>query len=244
MKNSILPNPEYVQYKKNLKKAESFYKLFIAPDNLVFDIGANYGHRVKVFLALKARVVAVEPQNKCASFLRGMFGHRVTVVQKGVGATDGEMDFYTSDNTALSSFSLDWINTVKQTDRFIGNEWNQPVKVPIVTLKGLISDYGKPDFLKVDVEGMEYDVFSTLAENISVISFEYAVPENIENLKKILAFLDKLSSYEFNYSAGETMSLRLQQWQGFADFSAHINTNDFIQTSAGDVYARLISIEK
>ena len=42
-----------------LPKAISFYKQFIQENELVFDVGANIGNRVKAFLAIKANVVAV-----------------------------------------------------------------------------------------------------------------------------------------------------------------------------------------
>lgn len=43
----------------------NFYSKFIKADDLVFDIGANIGTRVKIFLKLGANVVAFEPQPDC-----------------------------------------------------------------------------------------------------------------------------------------------------------------------------------
>src|SRR5689334_4646326 len=42
-----------------------FYRQFVGPGDLVFDVGANVGHVTKVFLRAGARVVAIEPQSIC-----------------------------------------------------------------------------------------------------------------------------------------------------------------------------------
>src|SRR5688572_28540682 len=51
-----------------------FYRQFLAPGELCFDVGANVGNRVKIFLKPGARVVAVEPQRECVRTLRAAFG--------------------------------------------------------------------------------------------------------------------------------------------------------------------------
>jgi hypothetical protein len=40
----------------------TFYRQFIRPGDLCFDIGANVGHKTEMFLSLGARVISVEPQ--------------------------------------------------------------------------------------------------------------------------------------------------------------------------------------
>src|SRR6266481_9284314 len=47
-----------------------FYRQFIQPGDLVFDVGANIGGKTAAFLSLGARVVAVEPNPVCAHRLR------------------------------------------------------------------------------------------------------------------------------------------------------------------------------
>src|SRR5271154_272335 len=42
-----------------------FYKQFIKPGDLVFDVGANIGVKTAAFLAAGARVIAVEPVPFC-----------------------------------------------------------------------------------------------------------------------------------------------------------------------------------
>src|SRR4051812_11866348 len=49
------------------------YSRFLRPGDLVFDIGANVGQRVKVFARMGVTVVAVEPQDVCMTFLRSLY---------------------------------------------------------------------------------------------------------------------------------------------------------------------------
>ncbi|HLT12150.1 MAG TPA: FkbM family methyltransferase, partial [Micromonosporaceae bacterium] len=44
------------------RKMVRFYRQFLAPGELGFDIGAHVGSRVRAWRRLDARVVAVEPQ--------------------------------------------------------------------------------------------------------------------------------------------------------------------------------------
>jgi hypothetical protein len=48
-------------YWAEVRKIREFYRPFVKPGSLVFDIGANRGVHTREFLALGARVVAVEP---------------------------------------------------------------------------------------------------------------------------------------------------------------------------------------
>jgi FkbM family methyltransferase len=239
VKNSIVPNNSYTQAKIDYNSALKFYDLFISENDLVFDIGANYGSRVKIFLGLKANVVAVEPQSKCVKFLKSMYGSKAIILEKGVGAKLGEMDFYTSDNSALSSFSEEWINKVKESNRFENFNWQKPVKIPVTTLEALIAEYGQPSFIKIDVEGLEHDVLMGLNVKVDQLSFEYAVPENLPELTNCLMRLKVLGEYLVNFSKGESMNLHFEVWKSIDDFLQYISTSEFQETFAGDIYVKL-----
>src|SRR5690349_11141019 len=78
-----------------MKRVESFYSQFVKAGDLCFDIGANMGSRIAVFLKLKARVVALEPQEKCLRELHKVFhGYDVKVIPKGAGATNEVKEFF------------------------------------------------------------------------------------------------------------------------------------------------------
>jgi FkbM family methyltransferase len=66
-----------------------------------------------------------------------------------------------------------WISRVEQSGRFRKSvTWTDWQDVETTTLDSLISEYGVPHYLKVDVEGFETSVFRGLHTAISYLSFE------------------------------------------------------------------------
>lgn len=218
------------------EKRKAFYAQFVKAGDLVFDVGANMGNRVGPLLSLGARVVAIEPQDYCVKFLRYKYGNEITVVQKGVGASEGFLDLHLADFNTLSSFSPDWIEKAKN-HRFHNVNWNKTIRVEITTLDRLIETFGPPSFIKIDVEGFEPEVLKGLHHTVKVISFEYLQPEMRDNLLTCLALLSNNVSVECNYSEGESMQFALPDWMPFDEFSKHIQTTAF-QRTCGDIYVR------
>ncbi len=104
-----------------------FYSAFISPGNLCFDIGANVGNRVRVFLKLQADVVAVEPQDECVKFLKVVYGNnrRLTLVQKALGEENGLAELHQSNANTISSLSQEWIEAVRNSGRFSEYTWDK-----------------------------------------------------------------------------------------------------------------------
>src|SRR5689334_2613528 len=75
-----------------------FYREFIGPDDLVFDIGANKGGKTAAFLSLGSRVVAAEANPICVAAMRRRFEkpiteHRLCVEATAVADEVGEVTF-------------------------------------------------------------------------------------------------------------------------------------------------------
>ena len=51
-----------------------FYRQFLDPGDVAFDIGAHVGSRVRAWRRLGVRVIAVEPQPDCLRVLRVLYG--------------------------------------------------------------------------------------------------------------------------------------------------------------------------
>ena len=178
--------------KELAKKRIKFYQNFIDPGDLVFDVGAHLGNRVEAFLAIGARVVAVEPQESCSKILRKKFGQTVSIIKKGLGSTIGKKKFYISSVTTLSTFSDQWISAVKQ-GRFKKQKWNDVGEIEITTLDNLIEKSGNPDFVKIDVEGYEAEVLKGLSKSVKMLSYEYTTPEMFEKVLECLNLVYKIN---------------------------------------------------
>ena len=218
-------------------KRKNFYAQFLRKGDTYFDIGANYGNRISPIIKLEVGlIIAVEPQEACCIYLKETF-KGITVLQNGVGAVAETKTFYVSSDSVLSSFSQDFIDKTGDT-RFVGNTWNETKQIEIITLDSIIEKYGTPDFVKVDVEGFEPEVFKGLSKPLKVVSFEYTVPELSDNLFPVIEKLNSLGNCTFNYSIGESMELHLKGWVSFESIKNILETSSFIATGFGDVYAK------
>jgi FkbM family methyltransferase len=227
------------QEKKNSRKRTAFYSTFLKPDDLVFDVGANIGNRVESFLEIGCKVIAVEPQQECIKILNAKFGSRIKIIEKGLGAIEEEKTFYIADVNTISSFSEEWINSVKES-RFNRNTWSEQRKIQLTTLDQLIKQFGTPAFCKIDVEGYELEVLKGLTTIIPRISLEYTVPEQTANLVKCLGYCNDLSvNYKYNYSITEDMIFQLENFLPFDEFISHVSSEKFINTAFGDIYVTL-----
>ena len=224
---------------KLLPERITFYRQFISASDLVFDVGANVGNRVEAFLACGATVIAVEPQPNCVATLNKKFGNKITIENVGLGDTFGELQMQISSDSTVSSFNEDYINKTK--DRFKYSKWEDTIQVKIKTLDSLIQHYGVPQFCKIDVEGFELQVLKGLHQSIPYISFEYCVPEMLDQAQDCIAYLHHLSpTSTFNYSIEETMKWALPNWMAYDEFKEHILSPTFAHTLFGDIYIKSI----
>lgn len=223
----------------NRGKRLAMYGQFIKKGDLVFDVGANEGNRTDIFLELGAKVVAVEPQPECIAKLEAKYGDKITLVKKGLDEKEGKQLLYKSDSSLISSFNKDYIDAVKD-DRFKGANWEPSGELEMTTLDTLIAEHGVPAFCKIDVEGFEQQVLKGLSSPLKSLSYEFVVPENLENAKQCLELLMKQGAIECNFSYGESMDLALSEWKSGEDMLAYIQTKEFESYSYGDIYVRFI----
>lgn len=222
------------------RRLSRFYARFIQPNDLCFDIGAHVGSRLRAWLPLGARIVAVEPQPACMALLRRWYGHqpRITLVEQAVGAAPGVADLQISARTpTVTTLSLDWIAAVRQERSFAKVHWDERLSVPVTTLDQLIARHGQPAFCKIDVEGYELEVLRGLSQAIPALSFEY-LPAYLPSAHACTTHLAQLGPYRFNWSIGESQRLGSQHW---LDAQAMRSRLDDLAAGgrSGDIYACL-----
>ena len=199
-------------------KCDRFYSQFIKPGDLVYDIGANTGDKSKIFsrlVGMSGKVIAIEPQSSCIRELRNKFSKtkNIELVQKAVGRTEDILDMHICNVNTLSSLSTDWIKSAQHHGRFRQEaDWAQTEKVEVITLDSLISEYGMPKFIKIDVEGYEKEVLLGLSMSIPCyLSIEF-LPELVEEARQCLECLEKVGHILCNYSLDGSMELALDGW--------------------------------
>lgn len=213
---------------------------FVQPGGLAFDIGAHIGDRAGSFLRLGASVVVVEPQPRVFRALRLLYGKNTQAALRceAVGATPGTLDmFVNSDNPTVTTASADLISAAQGSAQWAGQIWDQNIKVPVTTLDQLIQIHGRPDFVKIDVEGYESDVLKGLTAALPTLSFEFTTIQK-DVAHNCLNQLAGLGNYTYNVSLGETHRLKYDDWVDADTMSRDLGALPDAANS-GDVFARL-----
>lgn len=216
------------------------YGQFMGPGDLCFDVGAHVGNRLRVWNALGANMIALEPQPQLMRWLQRLYGRNthITLLEQAVGAEPGAATLYISRRTpTVTTMSPQWISAVKQDPSFRQVAWDKPVQIPVTTLDELIVQYGRPAFCKIDVEGFELDVLRGLSQPVPAVSFEY-IPAAIGIARDCIDRMCELGTYEFNYSPGESHRFASARWLDADEMHAVLAG---MEKGSGDVYARLDS---
>ena len=226
----------------NRRRLTRFYRDFVGPGDLCFDIGAHLGNRTDAWLRLGAQVVAVDPQPACMRYLRHRFGRQagVTLVEAAVSDQPGSQLLHVSQLTPTITTLADpqWREVMRDKSSFPVN-WDYTVEVPVVTLDQLIDTYGMPAFCKIDVEDLELQVLRGLSRPVPSLSFEYFSP-TIDRAIQCIEQLEQLGRYTYNWSFGESQRMERATWlapdEMIRIFQAYTPAD-----RSGDVYARLAS---
>jgi FkbM family methyltransferase len=218
----------------NERKQFAFYKKLIGNNKLIFDVGANIGIKTELFYKLGNRVIAIEPQSDCYRALSEKFKNNpeVKTINTGVADKTGEATLNVSTKYwGFCSLKKDWQKGTKY-DNFDKKEIIQ-----LTTLENLISEYGLPDFCKIDVEGFEIEVLNGLKSKITCLNFEFH-GDTFDQAVKCLDRLNELDYKMFNYVEGEG-NFKIKNWVLKTELIKIIEQN--IKTNKqiwGDIYAK------
>jgi len=216
------------------KKSHDVTKLLNSGD-LFFDIGAHLGSKSKQFLDKNLKAIMVEPLPQCVEQLKIKFKNKdnVEIIQKAVGRATGNMtlDVNTKMPTT-STMAKHWKN-----GRFSNEKWDQKITVEMTTLDHLIKIHGLPKYIKIDVEGFEFDVLMGLSQKVGIISFEFT-SEFLDQTINCLNHLKKIGYHEYNFSIGERRKF-YSNWSNTEDLIQKLR-NEIINDKLlwGDIYCR------
>ena len=224
----------------NRRRLTRFYRQFIQPGDLVFDIGAHLGNRTQAFLDLGAWVVAAEPQPLCVKYMVEQFGHqdRFELLPYAIGREEGIIDLRISrkNPTISTARSADWQNHINQYSR-IKATWDESIPVRQHTLDQLIEWHGLPRFCKIDAEGFEWEIIQGLNHGIPALSIEFLAFDTA----RIICCIDKLGTlenYRLNFSPGESQRWFWKTWQS-PEVVIDILMHEGLPRRFGDLYFRV-----
>lgn len=220
-------------------KSHDFYSTLIKKGDLVFDVGANYGNRTRVFKQLGALTVAFEPQATCFDFLKSFFwaDSLVHIEKIALAASEGTARMRISKNSVLSTLSEEYIQKNLESGRFSQDSWEGEEIVRVSTLDFFIEKYGCPKFIKIDVEGFEAEVVRGLTKQVELLSLEFST-DTKDTLVDALWHVNKLGNYLFQFSLEESFKLSPAGWIKLSELEKQLNS--FTGLEWGDVYCKNI----
>jgi FkbM family methyltransferase len=227
----------YYGDRKRAAAMDRLYRLFVQPNDLVFDVGAHVGDRIASFRRLGARVVAVEPQRSMLKVLRLLYGRHqsVAIEPVAVGREPGRARMLiNADNPTVSSVSPAFVEAAHGAPGWETQRWNETVDVEITTLDALIARHGIPAFIKLDVEGFEAEALLGLSHAVRALSFEFTTIQR----DVALACIERCAALgytRFNAALGESQAF-IGDWvddTSIARWLAELPQ----AANSGDVYA-------
>lgn len=168
-----------IKYEENIQNK---VKKHIQNGSLIFDIGANIGQYSLMFSNLvgqSGKIFSFEPDYKNFSFLQFNVNinkcHNVTCLPFGIGKEDSELEFYRDTETGgrMGSFKKEFVG-----ENYKGFKENVTLK----SFDSIIKTYGKPDFVKVDVEGFEEEVIKGLTIELENCKFLIEVRDETKDI--------------------------------------------------------------
>ena len=217
-----LRDPEIIRERD--RELNSYRKILrnLPTGALVFDVGANHGYKVDMFLRLGASVVAIDPDPCNQKILAARF-HKyrlrrqpVSIVDAAVSDTTATAEMWIDmPGSAKNTLSSKWVSTLRNDDTRFGETLNfsQRLSVRTATLADLTTTFGAPFFVKIDVEGHEPAVIAGITEPVPVLSFEVNLPEFRAEGRHCLELLSQLDKRaEFNYCTRLASGCALTEW--------------------------------
>jgi FkbM family methyltransferase len=220
-------DPQIVEQRK---QALAFFRKTLVgfrKNDLIYDIGANRGVKAEIFLKLGARVIAVDPDVSNQKTLTERFlAYRlrrkpIVVVGKAVSDRNGHETFWVSEpGFEMNTLNAKWAETLEKDPARFGRtfEFREKRQVETITLERLISTYGRPFYIKIDVEGYEPNVLKGLQTAVPYVSFEVNLPDfKSEGEQCIVRLREIAANGVFNCAIGDR--LMFSDWMSHDEFA-------------------------
>ena len=217
----------------------NFYKRLIQNINYKNELIINVGEKSSIFSKLADKVLAFEPSSSIFNILKHRYKNsNVEVFNCALGSDNTTLDFYEiEENEWYSSLSKKHIETTVTERNITKSELIKNNKVVVEKIENYIKKYGIPIYIKIDVEGYEYEVIRGLETAVPLISLEANLPEFCQESINCINYLSNISSdkYMFNFTT-DTFFLQ----EHFMKRNDAIKFLESTQLRYLEIYAKLI----
>ncbi len=174
----------------------------------IIDVGASNGRKTEIFLTLASRVIAIEPDPVSARTLRKRFRWKSVVVREvAISSGTGTVPFYSfGAGSAFNTVSVDWAKCMTDGTNHMRLRLPEPVSINVKaeTLASIETEFRPVKYLKIDAEGFEDKVLSTLNVRVPLVSMEFNFPQMWDAMLACIERLEKIDpGYRFNVAITE-----------------------------------------
>lgn len=193
----------FYQKRINIDNLNNHFKQLISKSTLIFDIGSNIGIYTSIFLKYSSKVISVEPQESLCLLQKKLFkkeiqNERLIIEHIAIDSKNQIVELHINSKDVLSSTSKKYQTEVIPKE-FSFTENIKTEAVQAKNIDSLILKYGKPNYIKIDIEGSEKKAIMGLNHQIPLISFECNIPYFKKEMFEILKKLSTLGEYEYNF---------------------------------------------
>jgi hypothetical protein len=143
----------------------------------------------------------------------------------------------------MASMSNDFIFNTDATGRFGKHQYAERFMVKVIKVESLIEKFGRPSFIKIDVEGFEEHVLAGISTRPSALSFEWT-PEMFEHAERCMRICETLGLNYFHISFGESMKFCHPRTISRPEMSDLLLAHATDNTLFGDIYAFASPLER
>lgn len=190
--------------------------------HLIFDIGYNVGNFTRCILGIypNAKIIGVDGHPTYKRMFESNPILNVTYVD-GIVSDSCKQDvslFICDSNPGINSINPEWIEKIRHNHYF--QKTKREIKVRSTTLDKMISVYGVPDIIKLDIEGAESIALSGLSQKCGTVLLEWC-EEFFTDTQKCVEILKKLGYNQFaNDSHWEGTNETIQEFNPTLEYKS------------------------
>ena len=179
----------YWFYGKNREKDElKIFEKLISRDSRVLEVGPHIGYLTQYFEDLvgsNGSILAVEPTQSSLRYLKKNIGPNTTVIEKACSSKKGQAEFFVEEFGGFTNSLVEEFTVCNNESRIASQNVSSKIRSVIVetdTIDNIcIQNNFLPNFIKIDVEGAEYDVLmgaSSILKNVNSLMVEVSRNKN------------------------------------------------------------------
>lgn len=197
--------------------------------NLAFDVGGNVGEVSDTLKKKFDKVILFEPNPELHDDLIEKYKNtNVIVDNRGVSELVGTKSLMVSSYHQISTLSDEWMTESRFSNDY---SWEKKVEIQTIDLNTAILEYGVPKFIKIDVEGYEFDIlnsFNVLLEN-TIICFEF-VEEFKQKIFKTMNHIFELGYKQYSIIFSDKILYDSNlNWLGYDDLIEIVSEFDEVE---------------